>query len=122
MNPNPYFRRLLRVSLLCGLACVHSSLFAAKGWLAWRGPSQNGTSTETQLPAKFATKDALWTADFPGASTAVISDGKLYIMGYVGDGPELQEGVTCFDAETGKKLWHYYLSDFLSDIIYKRYA
>jgi len=54
--------------------------------------------------------------------TVVIADGRLYIMGYVGEGPDLQEGLACFDAETGEKLWQRLLNDFLSDIIYNRYA
>ncbi|MBI2949024.1 MAG: PQQ-binding-like beta-propeller repeat protein [Verrucomicrobia bacterium] len=93
-----------------------------RGWLNWRGPEQNGTSREKGLPDKLAVEQALWTADFPGASTPVIANGKLYVMGYLGDGPQLQEGVACFDAETGQKLWQQLFSDFLSDIIYKRYA
>jgi outer membrane protein assembly factor BamB len=43
-------------------------------------------------------------------------------MGYLGEGPELQEGVSCFDAETGRKLWEKRYCDFLSDTIYLRYA
>ncbi|MBM3839790.1 MAG: hypothetical protein FJ398_17830 [Verrucomicrobia bacterium] len=93
-----------------------------RGWLSWRGPEQNGTSREKGLPEKLAVEQALWAADFPGASTPVIAGNKLYVMGYLGDGPELQEGVACFDAETGQKLWQQLFSDFLSDIIYKRYA
>lgn len=95
---------------------------AVSGWLNWRGPHQNGTSDEKGLPDKLDVKEALWTADFPGASTAVIANGKLYIMGYLGDDADLQEGIACFDAETGKKLWQHLFSDFLSDIIYNRYA
>lgn len=109
---------------LCGLL-LGSALQAApvkNGWLGWRGPYQNGTSKETGLPGQLKTEEALWTVDFPGASTPVVADGKLYIMGYLGEGPELQEGVACFDAETGKKLWEHKFSDFLSDIIYTRYA
>ena len=43
-------------------------------------------------------------------------------MGYLGEGGDLQEGVICFDAETGKELWRQLYSDFLSDTIYLRYA
>jgi outer membrane protein assembly factor BamB len=95
---------------------------AVRGWLSWRGPQQNGTSLETKLPDKVDAKGALWVADFPGQSTPVIANGKLYIMGYLGEGPDLQEGVACFDAETGKKLWEHRYNDFLSDTIYLRYA
>jgi outer membrane protein assembly factor BamB len=93
-----------------------------QGWLDWRGPLQSGVSLEKGLPAKVDAKAALWTADFPGQSAPVIANGKLYVMGYLGEGPNLQEGVACFDAETGKPLWKHLSNDFLSDIIYLRYA
>jgi len=93
-----------------------------RGWLSWRGPQQNGSSLEKNLPDKLAVKEALWVADFPGQSTPVIANGRLYIMGYLGEGPDLQEGVACFDAETGKKLWQRLYNDFLSDTVYQRYA
>ena len=91
-------------------------------WLNWRGPQQNGSSTEKNLPEKIDPKAPLWTFDLPGASTPVIHQGKLFILGYVGDGPELQEVIVCLDAETGKKIWQHGFSDFLSDIIYNRYS
>src|SRR2546430_14152986 len=94
-----------------------------RGWLAWRGPQQNGTSLEKNLPDKIPNKEAaLWVADFPGQSAPVIANGKLYVMGYLGEGPDLQEGVACFDAETGKKIWQRLYNDFLSDTVYQRYA
>src|SRR6266403_3366379 len=93
-----------------------------RGWLSWRGPQQNGASLEKNLPDKLTVNDALWVADFPGQSTPVIANGRLYIMGYLGEGPDLQEGVACFDAETGKKLWQRLYNDFLSDTVYQRYA
>jgi outer membrane protein assembly factor BamB len=94
-----------------------------RGWLAWRGPQQNGMSLEKNLPDKIPNKEAaLWVADFPGQSAPVIANGKLYIIGYLGEGPDMQEGVACFDAETGKKLWQRLYNDFLSDTVYQRYA
>ena len=103
---------------------VSLSLNAApvRGWLSWRGPHQNGISLEKNLPDTVDPKNPLWVVDFPGQSTPVIANGKLYIMGYFGNGADLQEGVACFDAETGKKLWQRGFNDFLSDIIYLRYA
>lgn len=95
---------------------------AIHGWIDWRGPAQNGTSPETGLPDKIDAKSALWTADFRGQSAPVIFKGKLYINGYEGEGTDLQEGVACFDAETGKLLWKQLANDFLSDTIYLRYA
>lgn len=95
---------------------------SVQGWLDWRGPLQTGVSLETGLPEKVEAKAALWTVDFPGQSSPVIANGRLYIMGYEGEGAELQEGVACFDAETGKLLWKKLFSDFLSDVIYLRYS
>ena len=92
------------------------------GWLDWRGPLNTGVSLEKGLPEKVDAKAALWTADFPGQSAPVIANGKLYIIGFQGEGPDLQEGVACFDAETGKPLWKQLFNDFLSDIVYLRYS
>jgi outer membrane protein assembly factor BamB len=104
------------------LANMDSAPAAVTGWLNWRGPNQNGTSSEKNLPDTLNAAKPFWTADFPGMSTAVAANGKIYIMGYLGEGPELSEGVACFDAETGKKLWEKLYLDFLSDTIYLRYA
>src|SRR2546421_10501104 len=43
-------------------------------------------------------------------------------MGYLGEGADLQEGIACFDAESGKLHWSRRYNDFLSDTIYLRYA
>ncbi len=98
------------------------SLSAATGWLSWRGPEQTSVSRETGLPSKVDAKAPLWSIDFPGQSSPVIADGKLYINGYLGDGPELREITACFDAETGAQIWQHAENDFLSDTVYSRYA
>ena len=51
------------------------------------------------------------------------ADGdRLFVMGYRGQGPDLQELLVCLDAATGELIWERAFSDFLSDIIYNRYA
>src|SRR5947207_1153916 len=95
---------------LCWGAPVH-------GWLSWRGPEQTGVSRESGLPSKVSAQDALWVADYPGQSAPVIANGKLYAMGYLGQGADLREGVACFDTETGEKGWQQLYNDFLSDTI-----
>lgn len=114
--------RIVRAFVLSALFISHISAAPVSGWLNWRGPEQNGTSRETGLPDKVDPARALWTADFPGASTAAVADGRIFIMGYRGDDANLQEGVACFDAETGKLIWEHLFNDYLSDIIYTRYA
>ena len=114
-------------ALSLGAACQFAAVSATRaaslhGWLSWRGPNQNGCSLEKNLPDTVDAEHPLWTANLPGQSTPVIANGRLYIMGYVGDGPDLQEVITCLDAATGKQLWQHGYSDFLSDTIYHRYA
>jgi outer membrane protein assembly factor BamB len=114
-----------RTAIGLAVAGFQLTLLAApvSGWLAWRGPDQNGHSRETGLPERIGSaKEALWVADWGGQSTPVIAGGKLYILGYRDDGPDLQEGLACFDAETGKLLWKQTFNDFLSDTIYLRYS
>lgn len=95
-----------------------------KGWLTWRGPQQNGTSLETGLPSAWTLGGAndLWKIDLGGAGTPVIANGRVYALGYRGQGGDLQEVLLCADAETGKVLWEHSYSDFISDIVYDRYA
>ena len=109
-------------SVLAGLGPLAGAAGAPRGWLSWRGPEQSGYSRETGLPDRISAQNALWVADFPGQSAPVIANGKLYAMGYTGQGADLQEGVACFDAETGQKLWQHLYNDYLSDTIYLRYA
>lgn len=94
------------------------------GWLHWRGPQQNGTSLERGLPERIEVGGAneLWTYEMAGRGEAVIADGRVYAFGYRGEGPELQEYLSCLDAETGEVYWELAFGDFLSDIVYNRYA
>jgi outer membrane protein assembly factor BamB len=113
---------LASLALVAPLLVGTLSAAPTKGWLDWRGPDRLGISAEKGLPDKIEANGALWTADFPGQSSPVIANGRLYINGFLGDGPDLQEVVACFDAETGKLLWEHRENDFLSDIIYLRYS
>src|ERR1700733_6425477 len=97
------------------VANMDSAPAAVTGWLNWRGPNQNGTSSEKNLPDPLDAAKPFWTADFPGMSTAVAANGKIYIMGYLGEGPELSEGVACFDANTGEKLGQKLYLDFIRE-------
>ncbi|HAV64852.1 MAG TPA: hypothetical protein DCY13_21095 [Verrucomicrobiales bacterium] len=119
-------KRMLPVFLAAGAlsAGLISSSAAVDGWLHFRGPQQNGTSLETGLPTRLSLEPGslLWKIGLGGQSTAVIADGRAYILGFQGDGPDLQEVIACFDAESGRKIWEHRFNDFLSDIIYTRYS
>jgi len=112
--------------LIIGQIFSSFTIFAAPvpGWLHWRGPQQNGTSLETGLPDKWEVGGAnhLWAIDLVGRGTPVVAGNRVYAWSYEGEGPDLQEVLSCLEAETGKKIWQYRWSDYLSDIIYNRYA
>ena len=115
---------------LCGAVLTASSLAHAQvdGWLNWRGPSQNGTSVETNLPEKWepGAANQLWKYDLNGAGAPVIANGNLYVFGYgqFGDSPaeDVQETLLCLDANTGEKKWERRFSDYISDVVYNRYG
>ncbi|MEM7622144.1 MAG: PQQ-binding-like beta-propeller repeat protein, partial [Planctomycetota bacterium] len=118
-------RRLARAFIALGALCAASfgSLAApAEGWLRWRGPLQSGVSLETGLPDTIDAADAAWTFDMRGRGAPVIANGRVFAMAYEGDGADLEEAIVCLDERTGELLWEHRWSDFLSDVIYDRYA
>lgn len=117
----------LGATLLLGLqflAVAPDASGKAVGWLDWRGPRQNGVSYETGLPQTWALGGAndLWSIDLSGRGAPVLADGKLYVMGYRGEGPDLQEFLVCLNPDTGKTIWEKAYNDFISDTAYNRYA
>ena len=118
------FKAGLAVMLFASATLFSIRAASVRGWLHYRGPQQNGTSLESQLPGnlKLNSPTHLWTAELSGRSTPVVANGRLYVMGYAGSGPDLQELVACYDADTGEALWDHRWNDFLSDIVYTRYS
>ncbi len=113
--------------LVSFLAAGSHCLFAKPqidGWLNWRGPNQNGTSSEKNLIDALEVNGAnhRWSYPLAGGGTPVIAGEKLYAFGYDGEGSELKEALICIDARSGKKVWVRYFRDFISDIIYNRYS
>ncbi|MCB9891427.1 MAG: PQQ-binding-like beta-propeller repeat protein [Planctomycetes bacterium] len=107
---------------LCLAQDSHAPRF--HGWLSWRGPWQNGTSQDTGLPESVTLggENHLWSYDLSGRGTPVIRGNRLYATGYRGEGKALQEVLVCLDTRTGKLVWEDAFSDFLTDVIYNRYA
>ena len=95
-----------------------------RGWLSWRGPNQNGTSGETGLveDIEIGGESELWTYPLRGRGTPVVAGGRVFAMAYSGEGANLQERIICLDEKTGELIWERVWSDFLTDIIYDRYA
>lgn len=112
-------------SCLLGLLLIIPLQAQVSGWLNWRGPLQTGASLESKLPTTIEPGSAneLWSYPIKGAGTPVIADDRLYAFGFYGEtGEDVQEALLCLDANSGKMLWEARFSDFISDIVYNRYA
>ena len=74
----------------------------AKDWMNWRGPAQNGSSTQTGLPQALGPKQLLWKTELPGTgcSTPIVVGDLVYLTA-----PEDGEDtLVCVD-DAGDKKW-----------------
>ena len=115
---------LLLGSLPCAAAPALAQDGVQRGWLSWRGPEQAGTSPETGLVDTWDvdSETTLWTYELSGRGTPVVGDGRVYFLGYEGEGKDLQEMLVCLNESDGSKLWEIRWSDFLTDGSYDRYS
>lgn len=111
--------RLICVGLLA--FGISNTSWAADGWLNWRGAKQAGTAHDLELPETW-NPTPLWTLELASRGTPVVADGVLYAMAYRGGGEDLRELLVAVDPDSGEILWEVGFRDFLSDIIYDRYA
>lgn len=85
------------------------SLNSAAGgdWPSWRGPYQNGVAAADDLVSSWSIdgQNQIWRADFIGRSTPIVMNGKVYVIGRVGEGETMQRIVACYSAEDGKLIW-----------------
>ena len=82
----------------------------AADWPQWRGPTFDGSSPETNLPADWnAGGDGAiaWKAPLPGpgGGTPVIANGRVFLTAAEGVGENAQLIVLAFDAADGAELW-----------------
>ncbi len=92
-------RRLASVLLLLLLAAT----VAAENWPQWRGPKNDGHSTEKGLPDKWSdTENVVWKAKMPGpgSSTPCVWGDKIFLTS--ADGTDLV--VLCLGTD-GKEKW-----------------
>jgi len=109
------------------LAAIFSLWFLSKAsagnWADWRGPEHNGVSRDLGLPDKFSlnasdqNSNLLWKAPFGGRSTPIVMNGRVYLIGNVGEGSTDQERVVCFNADTGERIWEHRFNVFFTDIV-----
>lgn len=110
----------LRRALLGALtAACAISVVSASDWPEWRGPSRDGRSLETNLPAKWSPQgdNLAWRIPIGSRSAPVAFGNRLYINSPTpGDPSTTQERLIAIDAESGKVLWERKFSLFLSDV------
>ncbi|MCH8859190.1 MAG: PQQ-like beta-propeller repeat protein [Proteobacteria bacterium] len=98
------FRVAFAAIAITWVALVSPAALYAEDWPQYRGPSQDGISSETGLLASWPEggPEEVWRVSLGAGYSAVsIADGKLYTM-YNGDGAEW---VVCLDANTGEEIW-----------------
>lgn len=96
--------------LLASLSIQSAAL--AENWPNWRGPNQDGSSTETGLPVKFSTTEGVkWSADVPGisASVPIIWGDNVFLTAPI-EAEKKLVGL-CYDAKTGQEKWRTTISD-----------
>lgn len=90
------------------LALVLTPNLPAADWSQFRGPNAAGVAEEKNLATEWTkTKGIKWKAALPGRgpSSPVVAGGKVYVTCSSGTRDDRLH-VVCFDAATGKQLWH----------------
>ena len=95
--------RCLRVAFFLALAAV-SSPARAENWPQWRGPTRDGVSPETKLPASWSMeKNLAWHVPLPGmgSATPAVWGNRIFVPSEDEDDIVL----VCLSTEGGKQLW-----------------
>ena len=114
------FQSLLRQAATAAiLAGASLTVTSAANWPEWRGPSRDGSSAETNLPARWSPQgeNLAWRIPIGSRSAPVAFGDRIYINSPTpGDPSATQERLVAIDAQTGKVVWERRFSLFLSDV------
>ena len=94
----------------------------ATDWPSWRGPTQNGVSSQTDLVSSWTGDDEnlLWKTEFTGRSTPVVLRGQVCVIGRAGEEISKREVVACYDAGTGEKRWEHAIDVYHTTVAFNR--
>jgi outer membrane protein assembly factor BamB len=97
-------RLFLAHVFMAALGAVASSA-ADSNWPRWRGPTQDGHSSDERLPTKWSAADIVWKTALPGIgqSSPIVWGDRIFLTAAEGQGAERL--VFCVDRQTGKLLW-----------------
>ncbi len=79
---------------------------SAENWPAWRGPRNDGTSTEQRAPVEWSpTKGVRWKAPLPGGGHAspIVWENRVFTVAAIAD--TQGRDLICLDAPSGRKVW-----------------
>ncbi|HJZ58355.1 MAG TPA: PQQ-binding-like beta-propeller repeat protein [Gemmataceae bacterium] len=99
---------MTRFILASALTLTLALALSAGDWAQFKGPNAAGVSDEKNLPVEWGKdKGIKWKAELParGVSSPVVASGKVYVTCSSGVRDDRLH-VLCFDAATGKPLWH----------------
>ena len=88
------------------LVIALTSTVHSENWPQFRGPNQDGSSSEKNLPEKFSkTENVKWAAELPGLSASVpaIWGDSVFVTAPI-EAEKKFVGI-CLDAKTGKERW-----------------
>jgi outer membrane protein assembly factor BamB len=77
-------------------------------WAQFKGPNATGVSEEKGLPVEWGKEKGIkWKTELPsrGVSSPIVFDNRVYVTCSSGVRDDRLH-VLCFDAKTGKQLWH----------------
>jgi outer membrane protein assembly factor BamB len=97
-----------RYSLTILILSLTNQCVWADNWPAWRGPTNQGISSEQKLPVEWSkTQNVRWKVAVPGAgvSAPVVWDDRVFLTASDGRLNDRLH-VFCWQADDGKLLWH----------------
>ncbi|MFZ0283497.1 MAG: PQQ-binding-like beta-propeller repeat protein [Bacteroidales bacterium] len=83
-----------------------TSVTQAQNWPSWRGPSGDGTSTETNLPVMWdSITNVVWKSRVPGIgySSPVVWKDRIFMTTALAETHE--KVLLCYDSKSGNLLW-----------------
>lgn len=94
---------------LCLLAWFGSTgVLRADNWPSWRGPHQNGVTTEADVPVRWsASHNIRWNVQLPGQGTSspIVWKDQVIVTSTSGR-THTEQHVLCYRLSSGEPLWH----------------
>jgi outer membrane protein assembly factor BamB len=116
-SPIMRFASIVSIVLLGAAFALSLKETSAEDWSRFRGPNGSGVAENADPPLTWDdTENIQWKAELPGpgASSPILSDGRVFLTCYSGYGESSESGETldqlmrhlvCIDQESGDVLW-----------------